>query len=122
MAAEELPGEEGQVGDVLDDGLGDAPARVADDDGVAELAEDLRPEDGAVQLTPLDAAPEPINLRRLEAAIRARWGVVPLMDMLAETAMRTGCLQALHPVGVQNHLDKRLALSAIDTPRPPAGS
>src|SRR5215469_3053195 len=36
-AAEQLPGEEGQVGDVIDDGLGDAPARVADDDGVAEL-------------------------------------------------------------------------------------
>lgn len=27
------------------------------------------------------------------------------MDMLAETALRTGCLQALTPVGVQNHLD-----------------
>src|SRR5690606_34574085 len=60
---------------------------------------------GAIQLTPLEAAPEPINLRRLKAAIRVRWGVVPLMDMLAETALRTGCLQALTPVGVQNHLD-----------------
>ena len=32
-AAEQLPGEEGQVGDVIDDGLGDAPTRVTDDDG-----------------------------------------------------------------------------------------
>lgn len=31
---------------------------------------------------PLDAVPEPRNLRRLKTAIRARWGVVPLMDML----------------------------------------
>jgi Tn3 transposase DDE domain len=62
---------------------------------------------GAITLTPLDAAPEPINLLRLKAAIRARWGVVPLMDMLAETALRTGCLQALTPVGVQNHLDRQ---------------
>ena len=28
LAADELPGEKGQVGDVIDDGLGDAPARV----------------------------------------------------------------------------------------------
>jgi hypothetical protein len=34
--AEQLPGEVGEVGDVADDGLGDAPARVADDDRFAE--------------------------------------------------------------------------------------
>ena len=36
LAAEQLPSQEGQVGDVIDDGLGDPPTRVADDDGVAE--------------------------------------------------------------------------------------
>src|SRR6516165_4766723 len=49
-AAEQLPGEEGQVGDVVDDGLGDAPAGVADDDGVAELEpEDDRRVDPVVE-------------------------------------------------------------------------
>ncbi|TKK84234.1 hypothetical protein FDA94_30385 [Herbidospora galbida] len=60
---------------------------------------------GAIQLSPLDAAPEPVNLRRLKAAIRARWGVVPLMDMFAETALRTSCLSVLNPVGVRSELD-----------------
>jgi TnpA family transposase len=59
----------------------------------------------AIHLTPLDAAPEPRNLRRLKAAIRDRWGVVPLMDMLTETALRTGCLNVFTPAGTQNHLD-----------------
>jgi hypothetical protein len=31
--------------------------------------------------------------------------VVPLMDMLAETAMRTGCLQVLNPIGTRSELD-----------------
>ncbi|WP_433258535.1 hypothetical protein ACQPYK_23825 [Streptosporangium sp. CA-135522] len=60
---------------------------------------------GAIHLTPLDAVPEPRNLRRLKAAIRDRWGVVPLMDMLTETALRTGCLNVFTPAGTQNHLD-----------------
>ena len=46
---------------------------------------------GAIILTPLAAAPEPVNLRRLKAAVKDRWGVVPLLDMLTETALRTGC-------------------------------
>ena len=60
---------------------------------------------GAIQLSPLDAAPEPRNLRRLKSAIRTRWGVVPLMDMLTETCLRTGCLNVFTPAGTQNHLD-----------------
>jgi len=35
------------------------------------------------------------NLRKLKAAIRARWGVVPPLDMFTETALRTGCLDVL---------------------------
>ncbi|MGH3492815.1 MAG: Tn3 family transposase, partial [Sciscionella sp.] len=60
---------------------------------------------GAIQLTPLDKAPEPGNLRRLKAAIRARWGVVPLLDMLTETALRTGCLNVFTPVSTRSGLD-----------------
>jgi TnpA family transposase len=47
---------------------------------------------GAIKLTDFEAAPEPKNLRRLKAEIRARWGTVPLIDMLKEAVLRTGCL------------------------------
>ena len=35
---------------------------------------------------------EPRNLRRLKAEVRTRWGTVPLIDMLKEAVLRTGCL------------------------------
>ena len=60
---------------------------------------------GAIILTPLEAAPEPRNLRRLKAAVKARWGTVPLLDMLAETALRTGCLNAFTPAGTRSDID-----------------
>jgi hypothetical protein len=47
---------------------------------------------GAVRLSPLEVAPEPRNLRRLKREVERRWGVVPLIDMLKEAALRTGCL------------------------------
>jgi hypothetical protein len=56
-----------------------------DGKGLAWLKIAERRNAGAIQLTPLEAAPEPRNLRRLKTAIRDRWGVVPLMDMLTET-------------------------------------
>jgi hypothetical protein len=68
---------------------------------------------GAIQLTPLDAAPEPRNLRRLKTAIRDRWGVVPLMDMLTETSLRTGCLNVFTPAGTQNHLDAQVLFERL---------
>ncbi|WP_202806740.1 hypothetical protein [Kribbella catacumbae] len=51
-----------------------------------------RGKQGAIKLTPLDAAPEPKNLRALKTEIRTRWGTVPLIDMLKEAVLRTGCL------------------------------
>jgi hypothetical protein len=62
---------------------------------------------------PLAAAPEPRNLRRLKTAIRDRWGVVPLMDMLTETCLRTGCLSAFTPAGTQNHLDPHVLFERL---------
>ncbi|WP_103382797.1 Tn3 family transposase [Pseudonocardia dioxanivorans] len=50
---------------------------------------------GAIRLAPLDAAPEPTGLRRLKAEVARRWGAVPLVDMLKETVLRTGCLTAV---------------------------
>ncbi|NUW41671.1 Tn3 family transposase [Nonomuraea rhodomycinica] len=60
-----------------------------------------RKKGGAIVLSPLEPLPEPHNLRKLKAAVRSRWGVVPLLDMLAETALRTGCLAALIPAGTR---------------------
>ncbi len=51
-----------------------------------------RGKQGAIKLTPLEAAPEPKNLRALKSEIRTRWGTVPLIDMLKEAVLRTGCL------------------------------
>ncbi len=81
--------------------------------GVAWLKIAERRNAGAIHLTPLDAAPEPRNLRRLKTAIRARWGVVPLMDMLTETCLRTGCLSVFTPAGTQNHLDPHVLFERL---------
>jgi len=51
-----------------------------------------RGKQGAIKLTPLDPAPEPRNLRALKREVRTRWGTVPLIDMLKEAVLRTGCL------------------------------
>ena len=57
---------------------------------------------GAIKLTPLDTVPEPRNLRRLKKAIRARWGTVPLIEILKEAALRTAMLRALTPAGTRD--------------------
>jgi len=81
--------------------------------GLAWLKIAERRNAGAIHLTLLDAAPEPRNLRRLKTAIRARWGVVPLMDMLTETCLRTGCLDVFTPAGTQNHLDPQVLFERL---------
>jgi hypothetical protein len=53
---------------------------------------------GAIRLTPLAAQPEPRNLRRVKAEVLRRWGTVPLVDMLKETVLRTGCLDTVTSV------------------------
>jgi len=53
---------------------------------------------GAIKLTPVEAQPEPRNLRRLKAEVARRWGTVPLVDILKEAMLRTGCLTAVTSV------------------------
>jgi len=53
---------------------------------------------GAIKLTAADAQPEPRNLRRIKAEVLRRWGTVPLVDMLKEAVLRTGCLNMLTSV------------------------
>ena len=59
---------------------------------------------GAIRLTPLDAAPEPRNLRRIKGEVARRWTAVPLIDVLKETVLRTGCLQTVTSVAGSGHL------------------
>ena len=61
--------------------------------------------EGNIKLTPLDAAPEPRNLRQLKKEIAARWGTVPLIDMLKEAVLRTGCLTAATSAAARGDLD-----------------
>ncbi|MET8006580.1 Tn3 family transposase [Nonomuraea glycinis] len=66
-----------------------------------------RKKGGAILLTPLEPLPEPRNLRKLKAAVRQRWGVVPLLDMFTETALLTGCLDGLIPAGTRIGMEPR---------------
>jgi hypothetical protein len=50
---------------------------------------------GAIKLTAPDAQPEPRNLRRVKTEVLRRWGTMPLVDMLKETVLRTGCPDAV---------------------------
>ena len=63
---------------------------------------------GAIRLSPVAAQPEPANLRRLKRAVQARWGTVPLIDMLKEAALRTGMLAQLTPVGTREASNEAL--------------
>ncbi|WP_226351883.1 Tn3 family transposase [Pseudonocardia sp. ICBG601] len=63
---------------------------------------------GAVKLAPLEASPEPRNLRRLKQAVQARWGTVPLIDMLKEAVLRTGCLSAVTSVADRGTLPEHV--------------
>jgi len=75
---------------------------------------------GAIRLTPLEAAPEPRNLRRIKIEVARRWATIPLIDVLKETALRTGCLQAVTSVAGSGTLPadvlaERLMLAAFWT-------
>nr|WP_306355657.1 MULTISPECIES: Tn3 family transposase [unclassified Nocardia] len=53
---------------------------------------------GAIKLAPLTPATEPRNLRKLKSQVQTRWGVVPLIDMVKEAVLRTGCLRGITSV------------------------
>jgi hypothetical protein len=81
---------------------------------------------GAIKLTPLDAVPEPRNLRQLKQAVQARWGTVPLIDMFTEAVLRTGCLRAVTATagrgGLPEHVLAERLLLAIYGYAPTPGS
>ena len=67
----------------------DAIHRALPDLDFLEIAD--RGKQGAIKLTLQQAQPEPANLKALKRDIRGRWGMVPLIDMLKEAILRTGC-------------------------------
>jgi len=63
-----------------------------------------RGKNGAIKLTDFAAAPEPRNLRGLKNEVRTRWGTVPLIDMLKEAVLRTGCLATVTSLASRGEL------------------
>lgn len=59
---------------------------------------------GAIKFTAPEASPEPTNLRRVEAEVGRRWQAVPLIDMLKEAVLRTGCLHKVTAATGGGHL------------------
>lgn len=53
---------------------------------------------GAIKFTAPKAQEEPRNLRRVKNEVGRRWNAVPLIDMLKEAVLRTGCLRAVASV------------------------
>jgi hypothetical protein len=68
---------------------------------------------GAIKLTPVDALPETRNLRKLKQACVARWGTVPLIEMLKEAALRTAALRALTGVGTRGNLHEDVLIERL---------
>ncbi|WP_043603445.1 MULTISPECIES: Tn3 family transposase [Protofrankia] len=59
---------------------------------------------GAIKFTAPEASEEPRNLRRVKNEVGRRWNAVPLIDMLKEAVLRTGCLKAVTSVAGSGHL------------------
>jgi TnpA family transposase len=72
--------------------------------GELEWVEIAERKAGAIKFTAPEASPEPRNLRRVKAEVGRRWQVVPLIDMLKEAVLRTGCLQRVTAVTGGGHL------------------
>ena len=68
---------------------------------------------GAIKFTEPDPQPEPKNLRKLKKAIQAKWGTVPLIDILKEAALRTPMLKALASVGTREATDDAVLLQRL---------
>jgi TnpA family transposase len=63
---------------------------------------------GWISLTPLDAQPEPQNLRKLKAEIVKRWGITSLLDILKEADLRIGFTQHFKSPASREVLDREI--------------
>ncbi|MEZ7124613.1 hypothetical protein ACBR40_04675 [Nonomuraea sp. AD125B] len=63
---------------------------------------------GAIKLTPIEAAPEPRNLRRIKNEVARRWSAVPLIDifrgsMHTKDGPAARCTPGAESVGTSRH-------------------
>jgi TnpA family transposase len=63
---------------------------------------------GWISLSPLDPQPEPENLLTLKADLAARWPMTNLLDMLKETALRTGFCDAFRSATAFESMDRSM--------------
>ncbi len=68
---------------------------------------------GAIKLTPLDMAPEPVGLRSLKAEVGRRWGTIQLLDILKEADLRIGFTSEAVPVGSRETLNRAVLQERI---------
>jgi len=61
---------------------------------------------GHIKLTKLEPQPEPANLVALKAELALRWPMTSLLDMLKETALRTGFTEAFRSATAWENLDQ----------------
>jgi hypothetical protein len=76
---------------------------------------EIRPRgrDGAIKLTPLDAAPEPTNLGRLKKVIAEQWGTTPLIDALNESVLRSNCPATIAAMTGRGDMDPAVMLERL---------
>src|SRR5258708_40062531 len=112
--AEQLLGEEGEVGDVVDDGLGDASAGVADDGSVSELeSEDDRGIDPVVEAGDDEHLPGgyaecgwAVGTGELLVALE-QWGHPGHGGFLLVLVLPAGCGRGAHAVAFGDVADSR---------------
>jgi hypothetical protein len=68
---------------------------------------------GPIRLSPLDAVPEPASLRALKAEVGRRWGTVPMIDMLKEAVLRSGCLDKVTSVASRDGIAPEVLVERI---------
>lgn len=68
---------------------------------------------GWIHLSPLKRQAEPQNLGKLKAEIRRRWGGTPLLDILKESALRTGFLSHFRSPGRRETLDQETLMMRL---------
>lgn len=61
---------------------------------------------GAIKPAPLPPTAEPRNLLKLKSQVQTRRGVVPLIDMVKEAVLRTGCLRGITSVADRGSMPK----------------
>ncbi len=61
---------------------------------------------GLIRLSPIEAAPEPINLKQLKAEINQIWHQTSLLDILKETDLRVDLTRNFKSMGTREIIDK----------------